>query len=93
MSLPFAVNEIRKVVFYKRDEVTTDLICCDVEVEGSDGPVTWFNHEESDDWESWIEELSRLPGFEADWLAKVYLPAFEPRATVAYERQPLNPSH
>ena len=91
MSLPFALEAVHKVAFYKRDEITTDLICCDVEVEGAEGLVTWFNHEESDSWSEWIVALSALPGFNPDWLAKVDLPAFEPNITVAYERQPLNP--
>lgn len=28
------LTDIQKVTFYKRDELTTDLICCDVEVCG-----------------------------------------------------------
>ena len=91
MNLPFSLDDICKVTFYKRDEITTDLICCDVEVAGADGPKTWFNHEESDSWGTWTNQLSMLPGFDSDWLAKVCTPAFEPSVTVAYERQPLNP--
>ena len=28
----FPLNEIDRVTFYKRDELTTDLICCEVHV-------------------------------------------------------------
>ena len=90
MSLPFALNDIRKVVFYKRDELTTDRICCDVEVEGLNDVVTWFNHEESDTWAPWVEVLSELPGFDTDWYAQVSLPPFAHSTTVAFERTPLN---
>ena len=86
MTLPFALADIRKVTFFKRDEITTDLICCDVEIDGVEGPKTWFNHEEEESWPTWLEELARLPGFDSAWHSKVYVPAFETCETVAYER-------
>ncbi|MEO6580954.1 MAG: hypothetical protein ABIN83_07360 [Sphingomicrobium sp.] len=86
MTLPFALADIRKVTFYKRDEVTTDLICCDVEIDAGDGSKTWFIHEEDESWLAWLEELARLPGFDSAWYSKVYLPAFENCQTIAYER-------
>jgi hypothetical protein len=36
------LSEVDKVTFYKRDEVTTDLVCCDVKV----GERIWTFHEE-----------------------------------------------
>ena len=33
MILPFALADVRKVVAYKRDEITADLICFDVVTE------------------------------------------------------------
>ena len=86
MSVPFALANVRKVVFFKRDELTTDLICCDVEVNSADGTKTWFNHEEEVSWQEWLEVLGTLPGFDSDWHSKVYLPPFDPGVTVAYER-------
>ena len=91
MNLPFAFSDIRKVVFYKRDELTTDLICCDVEVEGSDGVVICSNHEESTNWAAWVKRLSDLPGFDTDWYAKASLPPFAQCPSVVFERAPLNP--
>ena len=32
------LSDIQQVTFYKRDELTTDLICCDVELAGRFGP-------------------------------------------------------
>jgi hypothetical protein len=85
MSLPFDLGAVSKVTFYKRDELTTDLICCDVETK-ADKPQIWFNHEESETWQEWLGELAKLPGFDAGWHSKVSQPAFEPGATVAFER-------
>jgi hypothetical protein len=79
-TLPLA--RIDKVTFYKRDEFTTDLICCDVEIDG----LTWFFHEEVEGWDLLIRHLEGLPGFKADWYAAVYLPAFELCETVAFAR-------
>ena len=44
LQLPLA--SISEVVFYKRDEITTDLICCEVQVDGQ----IWFFHEEAKEW-------------------------------------------
>ena len=75
--------EIDSVTFYKRDELTTDLICCDV---GVDGRV-WVFHEEADGWDLLLLHLERLPGFRMDWYQSVALPPFAPCETVAYRRR------
>ena len=86
---PFDLANVRRVAFYKRDELTTDLICCDVEVDADHGPLTWFYHEEGPDWQSWLDDLSSLVGFDNDWFAKVSQPPFERCETVAYVRPDL----
>jgi hypothetical protein len=75
-------TSINVVVFYKRDEITTDLICCDVEVAGR----VWTFHEEAGGWTDLIAHLSALPGFRADWYAEVVSPPFAASETVAYRR-------
>ena len=67
--------DVRAVVFYKRDEITTDLICCDVEVAGH----VWSFHEEAAGWQDLITHLSALPGFRADWYESVVSPPFAGR--------------
>ncbi|WP_426264213.1 hypothetical protein [Sphingomonas sp. PWP1-2] len=42
MTLALMPADIARVIFYKRDELTTDLICCDIEALGQ----TWIFHEE-----------------------------------------------
>jgi aminoglycoside phosphotransferase len=43
--LPLA--EIERVTFFKRDELTSDLICCNVQAAGRG----WLFHEEMTGWE------------------------------------------
>lgn len=66
------VGQIDSVTFYKRDEVTTDLICCDVEVAGE----CWSFHEEMEGWDLLTKHLEQLPGFRRDWYAAVVKPPF-----------------
>ena len=83
MILPFELADIKRVLFYKLDRVTIDLICCDVEVDGK----TWTFHEELEDWASLLSRLATLPGFRAEWFAAVSKPAFALCETVAYKRR------
>ena len=79
LSLP----EIRKVTFYKRDQVTTDLICCNVVVANK----VWSFHEELRGWGQLIDHLQGLPSFRVDWFASVSRPPFETCETVAFFRE------
>jgi hypothetical protein len=77
------LSDVRTVVFYKRDEITTDLICCDVEVAGH----VWTFHEEAAGWPDLIAHLSMLPNFRADWYEAVVSPPFAISETIAFHRQ------
>jgi len=76
------LSAVERVTFYKRDELTTDLICCDVTADGQ----VWFCHEEAPEWHDLLAHLSGLPGFDQDWFAKVFLPVFAHSETVAFSR-------
>ena len=78
--LPLA--EIDRVMFFKRDELTADLICCDVQAAGHN----WLFHEEMVRWELLLDRLGGLPGFRADWLSAVSQPPFASATTVAFQR-------
>jgi hypothetical protein len=81
-------REIRKITMYKRDEFTTDLICCDIEFERFGVRRTYFVHEEVEGWNELVEAFAdRLPGFFKDWWGVVAKPAFEPNITVVYVHQ------
>ena len=77
-----ALTDIQKVTFYKRDELTTDLICCDVEACGQ----TWFFHEEAEGWDDFVRHLERLPGFRRDWYEEVVQPTFARSETTAFTK-------
>ena len=77
-----SLGAIERVAFFKRDEITTDLICCEVEAAGR----TWFFHEEAAEWDALLRHLEALPGFRSDWYAAVVQPPFETGETVAYEQ-------
>jgi hypothetical protein len=76
------VEQIETVTFYKRNEVTTDLICCDVQVAGRD----WSFHEDTEGWALLLRHLEQLPGFRADWHAAVAQPPFSENRTIAFKR-------
>lgn len=76
------LTDISSVMFYKRDEITTDLICCDVALNGG---VRTF-HEELGGWGLLLEHLATLPGFRTDWFAEVSQPPFAEASTVAFSR-------
>ncbi|MBB5713130.1 hypothetical protein [Sphingomonas xinjiangensis] len=75
--------EIKAVTFYKRDEITTDLICCEIDVGGQ----VWSFHEEAAGWSNLIAHLSALPGFRTDWYETVTSEPFYTSETVAFERR------
>ena len=78
--LPLA--DIARVTFYKRDEITTDLIYCDVAMAGR---VRTF-HEETSGWDLLLQHLYKLPEFRTDWYAAVSQPPFETNETIAFSR-------
>ena len=75
------LDEIRSVAFFKRDMVTYDVICCQVDIGGR----LWEFDEEMAGWDEATAHLAQLPGFRLDWFACVMKPAFEECRTVAYQ--------
>ena len=84
--LDICLKEVEKVVFFKRDELTTDLICCEIQIRTKEGLQTWFSHEETQEWEALLSQLEKLSGFDMNWRQKVVLPAFEECRTVVFQR-------
>ncbi len=72
---------------YKRDLLTTDLICLSLGL--ADGK--WVEvYEELEGWEAFVASLpENLPGFPAfdSWFSRVAHPAFKTDLTSLYERQ------
>ena len=77
-----SLTEIDRVTFFKRDELTTDLLCCDVQLNGQH----WFFHEGMGGWDLLLDHLKGLPGFREDWFAAVSHPAFEAAEMTAFRK-------
>ena len=78
-------RQVQRVVAYKRDLITVDQICVDVETEAG---VLCLD-EEMSHWKAAIRVLERrLPGFPAEemWWVEVVAPAFARNERVLYER-------
>ena len=75
---------IERIEAYKRDELTTDLVCFDITYRMSEGKRIAWVHEEMPGFAQLNLALQqRLPGLEADWFSKVAQPAFaENRRTI-----------
>lgn len=76
------ITDVQKVTFYKRDELTTDLVCCDVRVAGK----VWTFDEALVGWELLIEHLKGLSGFRSGALSAMCDPPLEVSESVAFER-------
>ena len=81
-TIPCQLVSINRVTFFKRDELTTDLICCEISANG----VHWTYHEEMTDWTQLTTELQALPGFAANWFERVSQPPFAASKFVAFQR-------
>jgi len=82
-SIPeIAMETVERVEFFKRDEFTTDLICCEVVAAGQ----THVVHEEWSGWPDLIVKLGRLDGFRKDWFSQVSQPPFEECRFAAFVR-------
>ena len=85
VSVPFSA--ITKIEIYKRDEISSDLICLDIFHEAPDGPHVLFLHEELEGYDDLLKCFAKLPGFDSSWPRKVVTPAFAENRTVVYDRE------
>jgi hypothetical protein len=79
-------DDVERVRAYKRDELTADLICLDVELRDAS---TWSLHEEAPGWEDFLHVAERaLPGMRPfqSWFAEISRPAFGRNETLLFER-------
>lgn len=61
---------------FKKDLLTTDLVCLELHIDGLDG--VYIIHEEMAGYQRVVEAMERfLPGFTTDWWRSVAFPAFE----------------
>ncbi len=77
-------SSVASVHTYKRDLVTTDLICLGIE---SDQGV-WEVHEGMDGYEDFLAHFHAQLEVSPEWVLSVMLPAFETNLTQIYPSQP-----
>jgi len=80
------LNEVTAIIVYKRDELTTDLVCCDIVTGTADGEQARTIHEELPGFDAVMDNFETLPGFDQRWRDKVIKPAFATNRTVIYSR-------
>ena len=73
---------IDRVVFYRRNELRVDPLCCEVNSRG----IIFFAHQEDRLWRAVVERLEALPGFMSEWRAEISEPPRSHLELVAYER-------
>jgi hypothetical protein len=81
-----SLDEVRAIVAYKLDELTTDLVCCDIVMGAADGEQIRTIHEELLGFDAAMTAFEALPGFDREWRDAVVLPTFATNRTVIYDR-------
>ena len=76
-------DEIAQATAFKRDEMTTDLVC--VEVELLNGESILLN-EDMAGFGAWADLVAALPGADPQWREKVIPPPFAPNPTIVFAR-------
>jgi hypothetical protein len=81
------VGEITRVLAYKQDLLTSDLVCFMIDYCRQSGDV-WHVvlHEDMPGFQAAERALSGLPGFDSDWRGKVIKPAFAINETLLFQR-------
>ena len=83
---PLTYDIVSKIAFFKRDELTTDLVCCEITIDKVGEPAVWFLHEESNEWADILLEMENLKGFDKSWCEKVILPAFAENRIIVFSK-------
>lgn len=82
-----SLDGVVSVAVYKVDELTTDLLCCDVEfdAEGDNRIITL--HEDMVGFGTLMELFEELPRFRRNWTEIVLRTAFAESRTVLFQRE------
>jgi len=81
-----SLGEINAVVVYKLDEITTDLVCCDIVTGAGDGEQIRTVHEELPGFDLAMARLEALPAFNRMWRDEVILPPLATNRTTICSR-------
>jgi hypothetical protein len=78
-------DEVSAILSYKLDELTTDLVCCDIVTGADDGQEIRTIHKELPGFDAVMKGFESLPGFDRQWRNAVVLPPFATNRTVVYK--------
>lgn len=81
-----SLHEVSEIIAYKIDELTTDLICCDIMTASGDGQKIRTIHEEIPGFDALMARFETLRGFNPEWREAVILPPFATNRTTIYNR-------
>lgn len=81
-----SLDEVGEIIAYKIDELTTDLVCCDIVTGSGDGQQIRTIHEEIPGFDALMARFETLPGFNSKWRDAVILPPFATNRTTIYNR-------
>jgi hypothetical protein len=82
--ISIALETIREISAFKRDMVTTDLVCLEIAVIVGTTCSVYELNEEMLGFDKLVQLLGKLPRFLTTWRELVIKPPFSPRRTVIY---------
>ncbi|MCX5804628.1 MAG: hypothetical protein NT010_00985 [Proteobacteria bacterium] len=80
-------EKIFKIIAFKRDLLTTDIVCFAIEVREQDTSNIIEINEEIAGFDTLDERLSQIPGFMSNWREFVIKPPFARQETVIFEKE------
>lgn len=81
-----SLDEVSEIIAYKIDELTTDLVCCEIVAGSGDRERIRTIHEKIAGFDALLALFETLPGFNSKWRAAVILPPFATNRTTIYQR-------
>jgi hypothetical protein len=76
-------DDITEIIAFKRDLLTTDIVCLMLRTSG----MTFEINEEMTEFSQLAKELEKVfPTFDKSWWEKVVTPAFATNETIVYRR-------
>ena len=80
------MEDINVISAFKRDMLTTDLVCFEIEYCREKKPVVIEINEEMADFDLLAERISQMKGFVPNWRELVIKPPFATQRTCVYKR-------
>jgi hypothetical protein len=81
-TIPF--EAICALIAYKKDKLTTDLVCLDIVTTADGSEMVRTVHEDMPGFEAFVARFQVLPGFDLNWREAVIPPPFAGNRTTVY---------